>query len=450
MTRKFFGTDGVRGRVGEMPMRADWVLQLGWAAGRVLTRGVSGRPQVLIGKDTRLSGYLLESALESGLAAAGVDVLLVGPLPTPAIAYLTRTLRAHAGIVISASHNPYEDNGIKFFSGDGYKLPDAVEEAIEAELEEPMRCAAADSLGKARRVDDAAGRYVEYCKTTFPASADLRGLRIVVDAAHGAGYKVAPMVFSELGAQVESIGARPNGVNINDGVGSTAPQALIAAVQERQADLGIALDGDGDRVLLVDARGNAWDGDAVLWLLAQAFQERGVLSGVVGTVMSNLALEKALTEQGVPFVRSAVGDRYVLETMRRLGYPLGGENSGHLITPANTTGDAILAALQVLAFLQQKGRSLHELADGLKLYPQVLRNLRLPDARQHLERPDVQQLLQAAEAQLAGRGRLLVRASGTEPLLRIMVEATESWLAQSVAEELQAQVAACVTESAAV
>mgnify|MGYP002350661976 CR=1 FL=1 len=450
MARKFFGTDGVRGRVGEMPMRADWILQLGWAAGRVLTRGVSGRPQVLIGKDTRLSGYLLESALESGLAAAGVDVLLVGPLPTPAIAYLTRTLRAHAGIVISASHNPYEDNGIKFFSGDGYKLPDAVEEAIEAELEGPMRCAAADSLGKARRVEDAAGRYVEYCKTTFPASADLRGVRIIVDAAHGAGYKVAPMVFSELGAQVESIGARPNGVNINDGVGSTAPQALIAAVRERQADLGIALDGDGDRVLLVDARGNTWDGDAVLWLLAQAFRERGSLPGVVGTVMSNLALEKALTEQGVPFVRSAVGDRYVLETMRRLGYPLGGENSGHLITPANTTGDAILAALQVLAFLQQKGRSLHELADGLKLYPQVLLNLRLPDARQHLDRPDVQQLLQAAEAQLAGRGRLLVRASGTEPLLRIMVEAVECGLAQKVAEELRAQVAAGVTESVAV
>ncbi|MDD3759223.1 MAG: phosphoglucosamine mutase [Acidithiobacillus sp.] len=450
MARKFFGTDGVRGRVGEMPMRADWILQLGWAAGRVLTRGVSGRPQVLIGKDTRLSGYLLESALESGLAAAGVDVLLVGPLPTPAIAYLTRTLRAHAGIVISASHNPYEDNGIKFFSGDGYKLPDAVEEAIEAELEGPMRCAAADSLGKARRVEDAAGRYVEYCKTTFPASADLRGVRIIVDAAHGAGYKVAPMVFSELGAQVESIGVRPNGVNINDGVGSTAPQALIAAVRERQADLGIALDGDGDRVLLVDARGNTWDGDAVLWLLAQAFRERGSLPGVVGTVMSNLALEKALTEQGVPFVRSAVGDRYVLETMRRLGYPLGGENSGHLITPANTTGDAILAALQVLAFLQQKGRSLHELADGLKLYPQVLLNLRLPDARQHLERSDVQQLLQAAEAQLAGRGRLLVRASGTEPLLRIMVEAVECGLAQKVAEELRAQVAAGVTESVAV
>lgn len=450
MARKFFGTDGVRGRVGEMPMRADWILQLGWAAGRVLTRGVAGRPQVLIGKDTRLSGYLLESALESGLAAAGVDVLLVGPLPTPAIAYLTRTLRAHAGIVISASHNPYEDNGIKFFSGDGYKLPDAVEEAIEAELEGPMRCAAADSLGKARRVEDAAGRYVEYCKTTFPASADLRGVRIVVDAAHGAGYKVAPMVFSELGAQVESIGARPNGVNINDGVGSTAPQALIAAVRERQADLGIALDGDGDRVLLVDARGNTWDGDAVLWLLAQAFRERGALPGVVGTVMSNLALEKALTEQGVPFVRSAVGDRYVLETMRRLGYPLGGENSGHLITPANTTGDAILAALQVLAFLQQEGRSLHELADGLKLYPQVLLNLRLPDARQHLDRPDVQQLLQAAEAQLAGRGRLLVRASGTEPLLRIMVEAVDCGLAQKVAEELRAQVAAGVTESVAV
>ena len=446
MARRFFGTDGVRGRVGEMPMRADWVLQLGWAAGRVLTRDAVGRPRVLIGKDTRLSGYLIESALESGLAAAGVDVLLVGPLPTPAIAYLTRTLRAHAGIVISASHNPYEDNGIKFFSADGYKLPDAVEEAIEAELEHAMRCAQPQDLGKARRVDDAAGRYVEYCKTTFPASADLRGLRIVVDAAHGAAYKVAPMVFSELGAQVETIGCQPNGVNINAGVGSTAPAAIIAAVRERQVDIGIALDGDGDRVLLVDAQGQTWDGDAILWLLAQAMAERGELAGVVGTVMSNLGLERALQARGIPFARSAVGDRYVLETMRQLGYPLGGENSGHIITPANTTGDAILAALQVLAFLQRKGKRLHELSGSLELYPQVLLGLRLADAKEQLQRPAVQALLQAAEERLAGRGRLLVRASGTEPLLRIMVEAEEAPLAQAVAAELQVQIAACVGE----
>ncbi|MEY2340880.1 phosphoglucosamine mutase [Acidithiobacillus sp. IBUN Pt1247-S3] len=450
MARKFFGTDGVRGRVGEMPMRADWVLQLGWAAGKVLTQGVSGRPRVLIGKDTRLSGYLLESALESGLAAAGVDVLLVGPLPTPAIAYLTRTLRAHAGIVISASHNPYEDNGIKFFSATGYKLPDSVEEAIEAELEKPMGCAAPEALGKARRVDDAAGRYVEYCKTTFPAMADLRGLRIVIDTAHGAGYKVAPMVFSELGAQVETIGAQPDGININDGVGSTAPAAIVAAVQGRQADIGIALDGDGDRVLLVDATGKVWDGDAILWLLAQAFAERGALPGVVGTVMTNLALEKALLERSIPFVRSAVGDRYVLEAMQQMGYPLGGENSGHIITPANTTGDAILAALQVLAFLQQQGSTLHELTNSLQLYPQVLLGLRLPDARQQLERHDVQQLLHQAEAELAGRGRLLVRASGTEPLLRIMVEAEEPGVAQALAEDLRTQIAACVAEAVAV
>ncbi|MCE5359821.1 MAG: phosphoglucosamine mutase [Acidithiobacillus sp.] len=450
MTRRFFGTDGVRGRVGEIPMRADWVLQLGWAAGRVLTRGVQGRPRVLIGKDTRLSGYLLESALESGLAAAGVDVLLVGPLPTPAIAYLTRTLRAHAGIVISASHNPYEDNGIKFFSADGYKLPDAVEEAIEVELEKPMACSAPDALGKARRVDDASGRYVEYCKTTFPVSADLRGLRIVVDAAHGAGYKVAPMVFSELGAQVESIGVQPNGININDGVGSTAPAALIAAVAEHRADLGIALDGDGDRVLLVDAKGNAWDGDAILWILAQAMAEQGALPGVVGTVMSNLGLERALQNAGIPFVRSAVGDRYVLERMQALGYPLGGENSGHIITPANTTGDAILAALQVLAFLQRKGRQLHEFAGALQLYPQVLVGLRLADAKGKLQRADVQAALKSAERQLAGHGRLLVRASGTEPLLRIMVEAEDRQIAVSAAEQLRAQIAACVAEPASV
>ncbi|MEL5849446.1 MAG: phosphoglucosamine mutase, partial [Candidatus Igneacidithiobacillus chanchocoensis] len=392
----------------------------------------------------------LESALESGLAAAGVDVLLVGPLPTPAIAYLTRTLRAHAGIVNSASHNPYEDNGIKFFSADGYKLPDAVEEAIEVELEKPMACSAPDALGKARRVDDASGRYVEYCKTTFPVSADLRGLRIVVDAAHGAGYKVAPMVFSELGAQVESIGVQPNGININDGVGSTAPAALIATVAEHRADLGIALDGDGDRVLLVDAKGNAWDGDAILWLLAQAMAEQGALPGVVGTVMSNLGLERALQNAGIPFVRSAVGDRYVLERMQALGYPLGGENSGHIITPANTTGDAILAALQVLAFLQRKGRQLHEFAGALQLYPQVLVGLRLADAKGKLQRADVQAALKNAEQQLAGHGRLLVRASGTEPLLRIMVEAEDRQIAASAAEQLREHIAACVAEPASV
>lgn len=438
MTRKWFGTDGVRGRVGDSVIHPEWILRLGWAAGHVLTVGASGRPRVVIGKDTRLSGYLLESALESGLAAAGVDVLLVGPLPTPAIAYLTRTLRADAGIVISASHNPYPDNGIKFFSADGYKLPDAQEEAIEAWLDRPMILSASEQLGKARRVDDAAGRYVEFCKTTFPADLDLRGMHLVLDCAHGATYKVGPMVFRELGAELTLIGVAPDGININAGVGSTYPAALQTAVRDAKADLGIAFDGDGDRLLLVDAQGDVLDGDELIWLLAQDLLQQGHLPGVVGTVMSNLALEKGLEALGVPFVRSAVGDRYVLEAMRAHGFPLGGESSGHIITPANTTGDGILAALRVLAILRRSGKSLAALRAGYQPYPQTLIGLPLRNARSLLAEPAAQHCIAAAEQKLAGKGRLLVRPSGTEPLLRVMVEAASEDFATEIAETLAA------------
>ena len=436
MARQFFGTDGVRGRVGDLPMHPEWVLRLGWAAGHVLTAGAQGRPRVVIGKDTRLSGYLLESALESGLAAAGVDVLLVGPLPTPAIAYLTRTLRADAGIVISASHNPFPDNGIKFFSGDGLKLADEIEEAIEARMNLPLTLPEADRLGKARRVDDAAGRYVEFCKTTFPSHLDLRGLRLVLDCAHGATYKVAPMVFAELGAQIEAIGVQPDGLNINAEVGSTAPELLRSQVVASGADMGIAFDGDGDRLLLVDGEGELWDGDSILWLLAGAMREAGTLNGVVGTLMSNLALEQAFADWGVPFVRAAVGDRYVLEQMRARGYPLGGESSGHIISPANTAGDGILAALQVLAIVQQRRQPLHALRGDFRLAPQILRSLPITDARAFVQRADVQEAIRRTAAELGGRGRLLVRPSGTEPLLRIMVEASDHATAEAAATGL--------------
>ena len=439
MARQFFGTDGVRGRVGDLPMHPEWVLRLGWAAGHVLTAGAPGRPRVVIGKDTRLSGYLLESALESGLAAAGVDVLLVGPLPTPAIAYLTRTLRADAGIVISASHNPFPDNGIKFFSGDGLKLADEIEEAIEARMTLPLTLPDADRLGKARRVDDAAGRYVEFCKTTFPGDLDLRGLRLVLDCAHGATYKVAPMVFAELGAQIEAIGVHPDGLNINDEVGSTAPELLRSQVVASGADMGIAFDGDGDRLLLVDGEGELWDGDSILWLLAREMRETGQLPGVVGTVMSNLALEQAFAQWGVPFVRAAVGDRYVLEQMRALSYPLGGESSGHIITPANTTGDGILAALQVLAIVQRRCQPLHVLRGDFRLAPQILRSLPIASAREFLKDAAVRAAIAQAEAELWQRGRLLVRPSGTEPLLRIMVEAADRATAEAVASRLSDQ-----------
>ncbi len=438
MTRKWFGTDGIRGQVGDSVIHPEWVLRLGWAAGHVLTADASGRPQVVIGKDTRLSGYMLESALESGLAAAGVDVLLVGPLPTPAIAYLTRTLRADAGIVISASHNPYQDNGIKFFSGDGYKLPDAQEEAIEAWMDRPMTLSASERLGKARRVEDAVGRYVEFCKTTFPADLDLRGMHLVLDCAHGANYKVAPMIFGELGATLDFLGTEPNGININDQVGSTHPDALRREVLRSGADVGIAFDGDGDRLVLVDERGELLDGDEILWLLARDMCQRGQLAGVVGTVMSNLALEQALADCGVPMLRTPVGDRYVLEAMRSHGYPLGGESSGHIITSANTTGDGVLAALQILSILRRSGQTLAALRVGYRPFPQVLTSVRMAGAQDLLDQPLARQLIADAEGRLAGTGRLLVRPSGTEPVLRIMVEAAAADLASAVAATLTA------------
>ncbi|MDD5176724.1 MAG: phosphoglucosamine mutase [Sterolibacterium sp.] len=432
MGRKFFGTDGVRGRVGEMPIMPEFVLRLGYAAGAALvareqqhghTKEVE-RPAVLIGKDTRISGYMLEAALESGFAAAGVDVMLCGPMPTPAIAYLTRALRLQAGVVISASHNPYQDNGIKFFSAQGTKLPDAVEVEIEARLAQPMGCMDSLHLGKARRVEDAAGRYIEFCKSTFPNELDLRGLKIVVDCAHGAAYHIAPNVFHELGADVVAIGAAPNGLNINEDVGATAPQSLCRSVREHHADLGIALDGDADRLLMVDASGKLFDGDQLLYIIAC---QRAAVStdgmGVVGTLMSNLGFEHALGRLKIPFARAQVGDRYVLEMMRERGWLLGGENSGHIIClDKHTTGDGIVAALQVLAVLRKQGVTLAEACADLHMYPQQLTNVRMSAGFDWRADAGIRAAHEAAERTLAGRGRVLLRPSGTEPLLRVMVE----------------------------
>ena len=446
--RKHFGTDGVRGTVGQAPMTADFVLRLGYAAGRVLANGDGGeRRAVLIGKDTRISGYMLEAALEAGFSAAGVDVLLCGPLPTPGVAYLTRALRLSAGVVISASHNPYADNGIKFFSGDGFKLPDAVEAAIERQLEEPIGCNESAKLGRARRVDDAQGRYVEFCKSTFPNELDLKGLRIVVDCAHGAGYQVAPHVFHELGAEVHAIGVAPDGFNINDMFGATAPGNLAMEVKRRKADLGIALDGDADRILIVDAAGTQYDGDQLLYAVARHRAAREKVPGVVGTLMTNLALEQALGRLNVPFARARVGDRYVLELLREKGWQLGGENSGHLIClDKHTTGDAIVSALQVLTAMRESRRSLAELTADLAMYPQVLLNVAVPkgfDWKKHQPIADAQS---RAERSLNGRGRVLLRPSGTEPVLRVMVEgepreAIES-AAKSIAEAVRRAAAA--------
>ncbi|MEW5790186.1 MAG: phosphoglucosamine mutase [Pseudomonadota bacterium] len=449
MARKWFGTDGIRGRVGELPIVPDLILKLGWAAGHVLAGHVKGRGRVLIGKDTRLSGYLLESALEAGLASAGLNVLLVGPLPTPAIAYLTRALRADAGIVISASHNPYADNGIKFFSGDGYKLPDAVEAEIEEWLERPLTLPAPDQLGKAKRVDDAVGRYVEFCKHTFPGHEDLNGLRIVVDCAHGATYKVAPMVLQELGATVIAMGNQPDGLNINDGVGSTDPALLQQKVVEEGAHLGIAFDGDGDRVVLVDERGQLVDGDQILYVIASAMQAQGTLQGgVVGTVMSNLGLERALAAQGIPFQRAAVGDRYVLEKMREARWSLGGETSGHIITPNNTTGDGIVAALKVLAVMRERGQPLSALVAAMPRLPQILKNVRLGQRLDYRGFPEVLAAIRSAEERLASRGRLLVRPSGTEALLRIMVEGEDDAMIDQVADEIATAVVTAMGKAA--
>ena len=421
MTRKYFGTDGVRGRVGEFPITPEFVLKLGWAVGQVFAR--EGRGRVLIGKDTRISGYMFESALEAGLVAAGVDVRLLGPMPTPAIAYLTRTFKARAGIVISASHNPYYDNGIKFFSAEGSKLPDEIELAIEAAMDQPMSTVESAALGKVKRIDDAAGRYIEYCKSTFGTELSLDGLKIVLDCAHGATYHVAPSVFAELGADVVVMGAGPDGLNINAEVGSTHPGALCQRVVAEGADLGIAFDGDGDRVLFVDVNGELVDGDELLYIIAAEQRRRdGACAGVVGTLMSNLGLELALRELSIPFVRAKVGDRYVKELMTAQGYSLGGENSGHIIcSDVSTTGDGIVAALQVLRAMRTQQASLASLRAPLSMLPQVMINVRTASAFD-LADEVLQREVARVESELGDAGRVLLRASGTEPLIRVMVE----------------------------
>lgn len=437
MGRKYFGTDGIRGRVGDAPIVPDFVMRLGYAAGRVLTQGARGRPSVLIGKDTRISGYMLEAALESGFAAAGVDVLLSGPIPTPAVAYLTRALRLSAGVVISASHNPFDDNGIKFFSGDGNKLPDAVEQRIEDALEEPMGCVRSEQLGRARRIDDAAGRYIEFCKSAFPFSLDLRGLKIVVDSAHGAAYHTAPHVFHELGADVINIGDKPNGLNINDRVGATHPETLAQAVREQGADLGIALDGDADRIVLVDGDGRIYNGDELLYVIVADRLRDQAVSGAVGTLMSNLALEQSLAQLGVQFARAKVGDRYVLETLFQKGWLYGGEGSGHLLClDCHTTGDGTISALQVLRAMRRTGKTLSELTAELTLFPQKLINVRVPKGFDWERHAGLSQVRAEVEQQLGSDGRVLIRPSGTEPLLRVMVEARDDGMADTAARRL--------------
>jgi phosphoglucosamine mutase len=445
MGRKYFGTDGVRGRVGDATITPDFVMRLGFAAGVTLVareRLPHGeRPAILIGKDTRISGYMLEAALEAGFAAAGVDVMLAGPVPTPAVAYLTRALRLQAGVVISASHNPYYDNGIKFFSANGTKLPDALEEEIEALVDQPMTCADSASLGKARRIGDAAGRYVEFCKSTFPNELDLRGMRIALDCAHGAAYHIAPSVFHELGAEVVRVGVEPNGLNINENVGATCPATIRASVLANEADLGIALDGDGDRVVMVDSEGNIYDGDKLLYVIASARKAAGRLDGVVGTQMSNLGFEHAIARLGVPFARAKVGDRYVLEMLHERGWKLGGENSGHIIClDRHTTGDGIVSALQVLAALINGNQTLAEACADLVFYPQTLINVRLPAGFDWRSDKDIDATRAAAEAELGDRGRVLLRPSGTEPLLRVMVEGQDA----AQVERLARSIARCV------
>lgn len=434
--RKYFGTDGVRGKVGTYPITPDFALKLGWAAGKVLAS--QGSRTVLIGKDTRISGYMLESALEAGLAAAGLSAAFTGPIPTPAIAYLTRTFRAEAGIVISASHNPYYDNGIKFFSAQGTKLPDNIEEAIEAMLDQPMDCVESADLGKASRISDAAGRYIEFCKSTFPAHLGLDGYKIVVDCANGATYHIAPNVLRELGAEVIEIGTDPNGININEKCGATDVKALQEKVLETKADVGLAYDGDGDRIMMVDHLGNKVDGDQILFIIAREALRSGQLKGgVVGTLMSNMSLEIALKMLGVPFVRANVGDRYVLEKMVEYGWTLGGENSGHIIiADKNTTGDGIIASLAVLSAMVQHRLSLNELASAVKLFPQVLINVRFAGGDNPLESEAVKAVAADVEKRLEGKGRILLRKSGTEPLIRVMVECEDGVLAKQCAEEI--------------
>lgn len=420
--RKYFGTDGIRGKVGDSPITPDFVLKLGWAAGKVLAR--HGSRKIIIGKDTRISGYMLESALEAGLAAAGLSASFTGPMPTPAVAYLTRTFRAEAGIVISASHNPYYDNGIKFFSIDGTKLPDEVEEAIEAEMEKPITCVESAELGRANRIVDAAGRYIEFCKGTFPSENNLNGLKVVVDCAHGATYHIAPNVFRELGADVITIGCDPTGININKECGATDVRILQKRVIEEGADVGLAFDGDGDRIIMVDHKGLKVDGDQILYIIAREALRQGQLrGGAVGTLMSNIGLEIALKELGIPFLRAKVGDRYVLEKLQEKGWRLGAENSGHIILlDKTTTGDGIVAGLQVLSAMVRNHMSLHDLCSGMKLLPQILVNVRFTGDTDPLQSAQVQQVAKAVEEELAGKGRVLLRKSGTEPLIRVMVE----------------------------
>ncbi|MES2757148.1 MAG: phosphoglucosamine mutase [Pseudomonadota bacterium] len=444
MGRKYFGTDGIRGLVGVSPITPDFVMRLGYAAGKVLakTTGASGRPTVLIGKDTRISGYMLEAALEAGFASAGVDVMLAGPMPTPAIAYLTRALRLSAGVVISASHNPFQDNGIKFFSEHGTKLPDAVEEEIETAIDQPMECVEPQKLGRAKRLFDAQGRYIEFCKSTFPNELDLKGLKIVVDCAHGAAYHIAPPVFHELGAEVIAIGATPDGFNINAGFGATAPQALSAAVVEHKADLGIALDGDADRLIMCDAAGRLYNGDELLYVMVRDRMAVGPVSGAVGTLMTNMALEVKFKELGVGFARAKVGDRYVLEVMQEKGWLFGGEGSGHLLAlDKHTTGDGIVSALQVLSALKRSGKSLAQCCGELTLYPQTLINLKVAPGFDWTKNAGMVAEKDAVENELGDAGRVLIRASGTEPLIRVMVEAKNADMAESMARRIADKVA---------
>lgn len=447
MSRKYFGTDGIRGRVGEAPITPDFVMRLGYAAGCVLTGmdthlAAGTHPAVLIGKDTRISGYMLESALQAGLSAAGVDVLLTGPMPTPAVAYLTRALRAQAGIVISASHNPFEDNGIKFFSSFGTKLQDVIEQSIEEALEQPMPVKPSASLGKARRINDAVGRYIEFCKSTFPNDLDLRGLKIVVDCANGATYHVAPHVFHELGAEVVSLAVQPDGLNINLQCGSTHPQAMQQAVRDHGADLGIALDGDGDRLIMADSSGKLLDGDELLYIIAVHRHQSGQLrGGVVGTQMTNLAFEHAIAKLDIPFERAQVGDRYVLEMMNAKGWLLGGENSGHILClDRHSSGDGIVAALQVLAAMRENESSLQELSADLTLYPQVLVNVKFEGEMDLQSNTAIQSAVKSAEQELNGTGRVLLRPSGTESKIRVMVEGQQRNQVEILADRIAAAV----------
>lgn len=439
MTRKYFGTDGIRGTVGVAPITPDFVMRLGYAAGCVLAKAESSssRPVVLIGKDTRISGYMLEAALEAGFAAAGVDVMLAGPIPTSAVAYLTRALRLSAGVVISASHNPYGDNGIKFFSASGNKLPDAVELQIEAALDLPMTCVSSEKLGRAKRLDDARGRYVEFCKSTFPNELDLRGMRLVVDCAHGAAYHIAPDVFHELGAEVVAIGNQPNGLNINEGVGATAPAALVEAVHTHRADLGIALDGDADRLIIVDATGRIYNGDELLYVMVKDRSDIRPVEGVVGTLMTNMALEVAFKKMNIGFARANVGDRYVLELLQERGWQLGGEGSGHMLClDKHTTGDGIVSALQILSALKRSGKTLAQLTEDIAMFPQTLINVKVEPGFDWQKNDALLAEKSAVELELGDTGRVLIRASGTEPLIRVMVEAKDAKNARNMAQRI--------------